>query len=95
MPVTDDTESCTINLPDERLGILDGRSDRNPGLVHRLGEIHGGDNVRHDQKDVRFCERLAGAHPTAEPKHGINLVSGFRVHLSPEPLGHKMFWFRV
>jgi len=87
--------SCTINLLDKRLGILDGRGNWNPGLVHRFCKIHGCDNVRHDQKDVRLGERLAGAHSATEPKYGVNLASGFRVHLSPEPLRLELFGFRV
>jgi len=87
--------SCTFNLPNETLGILNGRSDWNPNFVHRLCKIHSGDNIRHDQKDVRLGERLAGARPTTEPKHSVNLASGFRVHLSPEPLGNELLGFRV
>jgi len=84
-----------MDLPNERLGVLDGGSDRNPSLVHRLGEIHSGDDVRHDQKDARFGERLARANSTAEPKHGVDLASGFKVHLPPEPLRLELFGFWV
>ena len=87
--------SCTIDLLDERLGILDRGSDRDPSFIHRLREIHGGDNVGDEQKYARLSERSAGTPSATEPKHRVNLASGFRVHLSPEPIRHELFWFWV
>lgn len=83
------------NPPDKRLGKFDGWGYWNPSLIHCPGEIHGCDNIRHDQKYARLCESLAGAHSATEPKYGVNLVSGFRVHLSPEPLRYEIFGLRV
>lgn len=87
--------SCTIDLPDKRLGVLDGWCDLDPSFIRCLREVHGADDVCDEQKDARLCERTTGAHSAAEPKHRVDLTSGFRVHLSPEPLGHESFRFWV
>ena len=87
--------SCTIDLPDERLGEFKWGSDRRPSLIHRLREVHGGDNVRDEQKDARLGKRAAGTHSATEPKHRVDLASGIRVHLPPESLGHEPFWLWV
>ena len=59
--------------PDYSLAVLDWGGYRVPSLIQRLREIHGGDDVRHKQKDARLGESFS--RYTLRPNPNTDLLT--------------------
>lgn len=82
-------------IPDIGPNVVGIRCYRLPHLVDRFLDVHSGDNVYHQQPHVRLSERFPRANPPAEPKDGVDLLSGLRIHLACETLRIKLLWLWI
>ena len=71
-----------IHMPDKGSNVLGIWCYWLPHLVDRFLDVHRSDYIGHQQPHIRLGERFSWADSSTEPKDGVNLVSGFRIHLS-------------